>query len=57
MPVGEFREDKYELTDLSSANIEGIGLYINFMVTKLDELIIAFNELEEKVLKMEKNLK
>lgn len=57
MPIGEFREDKYELTDLSSANIEGIGLYINFMVTKLDELIIAFNELEEKVLKMEKNLK
>ena len=40
MPVGEFREDKYELTDLSSANIEGIGLYINFIVQKLDELIV-----------------
>ncbi len=57
MPVGEFREDKYELTDLSSANIEGIGLYINFIVQKLDELIVAFNDLERKVIEMEKSIK
>ena len=57
MPVGEFRDDKYELTDLSSANIEGIGLYINFIVQKLDELITAFNELESKVVDIEKKIK
>ena len=57
MPVGEFREDKYELTDLTQANIEGIGLYINFIVQKLDELIVAFNDLERKVIEMEKGIK
>jgi len=57
MPVGEFREDKYELTDLTKANIEGIGLYINFIVQKLDELIVAFNDLERKVIEMEKKMK
>jgi hypothetical protein len=57
MPVGEFREDKYELTDLTKANIEGIGLYINFIVQKLDELIVAFNDLERKVIEMDKDLK
>lgn len=55
MPVGEFREDKYELADLSSINVEGIALYLNFIVQKLDELIVAFNELEERVLKMQLN--
>ena len=56
MPVGGFREDQYELTDLSSATLEGLGLYINFIVQKLDELIDAYNELEEKVLKIEKKM-
>ena len=56
MPVGEFREDKYELADLSSINIEGLALYINFIVQKLDELIMAFNELEAKVLEKEKQI-
>jgi len=56
MPVGEFREDKYELADLSSINVEGLALYVNFIVQKLDELIVAFNELEAKVLNLEKKL-
>ena len=56
MPVGGFREDQYELTDLSSANLEGLSLYINFIVQKLDELITAFNELERKVLEIEKKI-
>ncbi len=56
MPVGEFREDKYELADLSKINVEGLALYVNFIVQKLDELIVAFNELEHKVLEMEKKL-
>jgi hypothetical protein len=56
MPVGEFREDKYELADLSSINVEGLALYVNFIVQKLDELIVAFNELETKVLNLEKKL-
>jgi len=56
MPVGEFREDKYELADLSSINVEGLALYINFIVQKLDELIVAFNELETKVLEKESKL-
>ncbi|MHA1668609.1 MAG: hypothetical protein ACTSX6_07910 [Candidatus Heimdallarchaeaceae archaeon] len=56
MPVREFKEDKYELTDLASANIEGLGLYINFLVQKLDELIGAFNELEERVIEIERKL-
>jgi hypothetical protein len=57
MPIREFQEDRYELKDLSAANIEGLGLYINFIVQKLDELIAAYNELEEKVLDLEKKLK
>jgi len=57
MPIREFQEDRYEIKDLSAANIEGLGLYINFIVQKLDELIAAFNELEEKVYELEKKVK